>query len=246
MIQMSKPLEIGYQDVDYTGNLRLSRLFDIFSNIATIHATKIGVWNDEMMQKYGWIVSKMHLEILKPITPDIYELGTFTGLPSKVIFPRYYYLKQNDDMLVKASSIWTLLDLKNRRITLPKRAGIEFPQDEDDVSSFCKLPDDIPQELNYQLVEVRQVKFSDVDTNQHMNNARYIEWACDILPYELFRSYYISEVDIYFKHEIAPLSKVELYLAKENELYFVQGVVQGEICFEIKNKIKKINESANK
>lgn len=240
MIEMNKDIEMNYQDVDYAGNLKISKLFDVFSNIATAHASIIGVWNESLKNDYGWVVSKMRLEILEPIQPGNYVLNTFTGMPSKVIFPRYYHLMQNNRSVVKASSVWTLLDLKRRRIVLPKRVGIDFPQDQDDVSSFCAFASEIPNDINYELIENRKVKFSDVDTNQHMNNARYIEWACDILPYECFKTSYISELDIYFKHEIAPLSDVALYLYQENDEFFVKGEVEGIVCFEMKGLLKNI------
>ena len=228
-------LKINYQDIDYSGVLKLSCLLEICSNIATAHAIELGVWSDDLIGDYGWILAKMHIEINKPVHFSNVELLTYPGIPSKVIYPRYYQLVSGDEILVKASSIWTLLDLKKRRITIPKRAGINFPVFDDPID-VVDLPEDIDSEnIPYQYVETRKVQFSDVDTNQHMNNARYIEWACDLMDYSYFKTHYISMVDIFFKHEIVPSSLVDLYFYKKDEdIFYIKGSVGDIVCFEIK------------
>ncbi|WRK53301.1 thioesterase [Coprobacillaceae bacterium CR2/5/TPMF4] len=45
----------------------------------------------------------------------------------------------------------------------------------------------------------RQVLYSDVDVNQHMNNSRYIEWALDAIAMEVFDNKYFSEVSVFLK-----------------------------------------------
>lgn len=238
MYKYRKKCEINYQDVDYMGVLKLSHLLDIFSNIATTHAIELGVWSEELIEQYGWILAKMHIEIKKPIKSDIYELMTYPGKASKVIYPRYYKLLRGNEELVKASSIWTLLDLKRRRITMPSRANIEFPKIES-VDEEIALPEDIlSDKINYVYKESRIVHYSDVDTNQHMNNARYLEWACDLIDYEYFRDHFIEIIDIFFKHEISPKSKVDLYYYHQENDFYIKGMVNEIICFEIKLKGK--------
>lgn len=232
MLNYKENLNIHYQDVDYTGTLKLSHLLDHFSNIATTHAIKIGVWNQSMIKQYGWILAKMHIEIKQPILTGSYELETYPGQASKVIFPRYYQLIQNNQCLVEASSIWTLLDLQKRRIMMPSRVGIQFPIIEKQKKEI-PLPQDLPTDIPYKHVMTRKVLYGDVDTNQHMNNARYIEWACDLLDYDYFKDHYIDTIDIFFKHEIEPQSLVDLYYFDITDTFYIKGVCEDKVCFEI-------------
>lgn len=237
MLEYKKDFEINYQNVDCTGKLKLPYLLDVLSNIATTHAISLKVWDESLFDQYGWVLAKMHLEIDEPITAGKYQLLTYPGYPSKVIFPRYYQLMKDNQPIMKASSIWTLLDLKKRRITTPKRAGIDFPEI-DSVREEIGIPEDITEAIPYELKEERIVRYSDIDTNQHMNNARYLEWACDLMDYTVFKDYYIHCIDIFFKHEIAPLKKVKLYTYHNELNYYFKGTVEDIVCFEIKMELK--------
>lgn len=232
MLNYKENININYQDVDYSGTLKLNHLLDHFSNIATTHAIKIGVWSQNMVEHYGWILAKMHLEIKQPIKTGNYELETYPGQASKVIFPRYYRVLQDNQCVVEASSIWTLLDLQKRRITMPSRVGIQFPEVKS-LEHEVALPQDLPTDIPYCFSMSRTVLYGDVDTNQHMNNARYIEWACDLVDYDYFKDHFIDVIDIFFKHEIEPHSLVELYYYQEEDTFYIKGVCKNQVCFEM-------------
>lgn len=239
MLNYKKNIEINYQNLDYTGKVKLPHLLDEFSNIATTHALKIGVWSEDLFNQYGWILSKMHLEMSEPIHSGDYQILTYPGYASKVIFPRYYQLLDNNQQpVLKASSIWTLLDLNRRRITTPKKAGIRFP-DIIEVYEEIVLPKETNKDIDYILKQVRTVEYGDVDTNQHMNNAKYIEWACNLIDYDLFKDHYIAMIDIFFKHEIAPKQDVSLYYANENDHHYIKGCISDIVCFEIEILLNK-------
>ncbi len=235
--EYKKDLAINYQHVDYTRIMKLSHLLDELANVATSHAMLLEVWSKELLEDYGWIVSKMHLEINEPLSTGNYELLTYPGIASKVIFPRYYQILKDDQVIMKASSIWTLLDLKRRRITMPQRVGIDFPNITE-VKEEIKIAQEINQDIPYVLKEERIVRYSDVDTNQHMNNARYLEWACDLMDYTVFKNQFVHIIDIFFKHEIAPNETVKLYMYQDKDIYYFKGMVNEIDCFEIRLVMK--------
>lgn len=235
-----KKLTLGYQQVDFAGHWRLADLFKELSDVATLHAEKLGVWQPQMMDRYGWVVSKMHLRIFRPLKfeEDI-QLTTWPSKGSRVIFPRYYQAHDKmGELCVEAVSLWTLLDLKQRRIVMPSRVGIVFPDDlaapltMDIETDFEEAADDV-------FVEERQVRYEDIDTNQHFNNARYIAWVCDLLDIERFKTHYIEDLAIYFKKETAPLEKIQLRLKEEGDRFFVRGLCQDEVRFLVEGQWKR-------
>lgn len=209
-------------DCDYQGHYRLNHLFNRFAQIATTDAQKRGLWNDDMHGRYGWVVSKQTLKLYSPIyVNDHIQLSTFIDNGTHVSFPRYYLIEKDGKVIGQCSSLWTLIDIEKRRIVAPKRIGIEV--DEVHYDHDMELPQTIKNNLKMHFVCQRQVLYSDVDINQHMNNTRYIEWAFDILDYHLHEKSYIKEISINYRKEIPPLTCVDLYLASNKNRYIIEG-----------------------
>ncbi len=220
-------------DVDFLGNMKLNRIFQIFSVLATTHAQKIGMWSEEIAMNYAWIVSKQRLEMTSPIRlGDEVEFVTVVQNGSQAIFPRYYYIKRQGEIIASCSSIWTMLDIHKRRIVAPKRIGIDIPKVEHDY--MLEQPPTIEEE-NLDFVTQRQVLYSDIDMNYHMNNTRYIEWCLDLLPIDFFQNQFIKDIAVMYMKEIRPNECVSLYMKKDSEYYVVEGRDETDTkCFVVK------------
>lgn len=213
-------VEVG--EVDYMGEYQLCHLFNRFSKIATNSAKDIGLWNPEMLNQYGWVVAKQSLHLNQPICQrDIIELSTTVGKNTLVTFPRFYFLNKDQKQIGYCSSIWTLIDITSRRIVSPKKIGLQVPVIEEDNPFDAPLNIDIDIPMQY--ITTRQVLYSDVDTNQHMNNTRYIQWSLDLIDFHIHKEYYLSDLSIQYRKEIRPLEQVYLYLAHQNNRYIIEG-----------------------
>ena len=237
MAEKTSFMDIGYQKVDVNGNWRLSELFSALTDVATTHATELKLWDSNMFGTYGWIVSKMRIQILKPIR---YEqkiaIKTWPGQGTRVIFPRYYEIRNEaDQVCVQAVGQWTLLDLVHRRITSPQRVGLTFPE-ELNLNVPLMIETDFSEMEDYQLIDQRQVKYSDIDTNGHLNNARYVELVLDILDYDRFKKDYIADFSIYFKKETAPGVILNLELKEDGDRFWVRGTHADQIHFLVEGQ----------
>lgn len=224
--------QIEICDVDYKGQYRLCHMFNRFAEVATQGAVQLGMWNQDMYDRYGWVVAKQTLKLTQPIRyKDTIEIVTTVGKGTFVTFPRYYFIKKDGEVIGECSSIWTLIDLKNRRIVPLKRVGIDIPEITHDIC--LELPQTIQIDLPMNYICQRQVLYSDVDINQHMNNTRYIQWAFDIIDYHVHENDYVSEISINYKKEIRPLEYVDLYLGYDGKRYIVEGKNKEDIFFTI-------------
>lgn len=224
--------EIEICDVDYMGEYQLWHLFNRLTTIATSNVIKLDMWNETMFHDYGWVVAKQTLTLDQPIMlNDHIELSTLIAKGSFVAFPRYYFIKKDGKEIGRCSSVWTLIDIQNRRIVSPQRIGIHIPVIQHDF--HLETPKTIQLDIPLQFIMKRQVLYSDVDTNQHMNNTRYIQWAFDIIDYQVHEKNYVKEISINYKKEIRPLQYVELYLGHENNRYIVEGKDSDNIYFTI-------------
>ena len=48
-----------------------------------------------------------------------------------------------------------------------------------------------------------RVRFYDIDSNQHVNNAMYFNWLMDVLGYEFLTKHEVTQVTIRFDREVA-------------------------------------------
>lgn len=217
---ITKQIEIC--EVDYMGQYHLSELFNQFSTIATINAKKIGLWNEDMMSQYGWVVAKQSLHLDEPIYfKDIIELSTIVDNGSFVSFPRYYFIHKGDQRIGYCSSIWTLIDIHKRRIVSPKRIGLNVPSVNH--NEHLEEPQNIDIDIPMNYITSRKVLYSDVDTNQHMNNTKYIQWGMDLIDYDIHKDYFVSDLTIQYKKEIRPMEDVQLFLGNQDQRFIIEG-----------------------
>ena len=242
LLRYEVPYFVPYQEVDFTGKWKMSEMFNVFSNVATSHAELLGVWKKEYINQYGWVLAKMHVDILSPITfEQNITIQTWPGEPSRATFPRYYAINNaQGERVVNACGIWTLLDLVKRRIAIPSRVGMDYPKEVDpEVNSV--MPQ-VSEFNDYHKVMERKVCYSDLDTNQHMNNTRYIQWAFDLLDIEKFKEGYICSLDIFYKKEAQSGTVIDLYTGIDDEFFYVLGKDDENECFSLKGKWKTLSK----
>lgn len=237
--RQTKKIEIC--EVDYANHYKIYHMFTTFAELATENGAKVGLWNEEIKGKYGWVIVKQTLKLNEPIrVDDVVEYSTIIGNGSSVAFPRYYFIKKEGRTVGTCSAIWTLIDLTRRRIAMPSRIGLIAPVVDHGLD--LDTPKNIEYENELKHVMTRTVLYSDVDLNQHMNNARYIDWALDLIDLEVHRHHFISEVTIHYKKEILPLAQVELYMGEKDSSYVVEGRnKEGEVHFIIEIHFAKEN-----
>lgn len=99
---------------------------------------------------------------------------------TRVAYPRSVVaFDENGQELFRTVSIWALMDLDTRAMILPGKSGVEVPGLLRG-SELAPPKSLVPASLSAKTH--RQVRFTDLDVNGHMNNCRYLDWICDLLP----------------------------------------------------------------
>ncbi|MEG0275570.1 MAG: thioesterase [Coprobacillus sp.] len=228
----------GYE-LDFMQEYQLCHLFNCFSKIAALNAKKIGYYNESLRGHYGWVVAKQTLHLERPINiHDELELSTIVGKNSFVTYPRYYFIHAMSKQIGYCSSVWTLIDMKSRRITSPKKIGLAELEVNHEMT--LPAPQNIKIDIEMNLVSQRTVLYSDVDTNMHMNNTRYIQWALDLIDFDIHKKFFVSDLTVQYKKEIRPSKNVSLYLGHEKNRYIVEGRShEDEVYFTIEIYFKE-------
>lgn len=237
---MEKKIKLGYSQTDYKGYWRLSDISTQFTEIATSHAISFGGWNPEYQNQYGWIISKLRFKIHRIVKIDEeVTLRTWVTEGTHVVYPRHLEVYDaSGNLVLEATSNWSLLDLVRRRITMPKRVGLTFP-DNLPKKGNIEIETDFMDDEGFEFVEDRKVRFSDIDVNNHLNNARYMDWVCDILGYEAFQEGYICDFSIQYKKETAPNGVLRLEKKMDGDSFKIRGVNGDNVHFMAEGLWKK-------
>lgn len=135
---------------------------------------------------------------------------------SGVTFKRCYRMYRGEQLVAEASSVWALIDRKERTFLSEKdidMSGYSFGEEIPLDGMRFVLP-----KIPFQKVGEHTVGFSEIDCNDHMNNTNYPDILMNVLP-ELNR-YYVSEFSIRYVSEAKLLERFDIYcseLQKENE-----------------------------
>lgn len=233
--------QIIYQEADYLTEYKLAYLLSVLTDLATANAAEIGMWNDDLKGKYGWILSKQTLKLKRPIkVEEIITIMTRAKGAGRVQFERTYDISIGDEVIGGIYSLWTFIDMQKRRIVKPQNAGITIPEIEP-YDSFVENYEPVRKDIQTHYVSKRQVLYNDIDINQHMNNAKYIEWALDLMDFEKHRHFYIEQLSMHYKKEIVALTMVDLYYGEKGDGFKVEFKVNGELHFELSGQLKRRN-----
>ena len=214
-------------EVDAYQELRPSSLLKILQDLATEGSKILGAGPDKTLDKgYLWVFSKLDINIERmPKYQETINLSTFPNEMMHFIYPRTYLLKdKDDDLLVKATSIWCLIDAKTRKILRPSETGIgvHSPIKAEPIARISKK--------EVELKDSRVVRYTDIDLNKHLNNTKYLDFICDLYDSNFFAINHMRRITIAFHQEVKEGEKIDIYASSDNSYY--QFKVNDNIVFE--------------
>lgn len=209
-------------DVDPSGNVRPSAVMRRMQQAAREDLNSFGITYEDMRKKnMAFVVSKMAIVFERPLPGEIpIQLLTAPNPVHGVTFPRSFRLFDEKGAVIRAMSLWALLDFEKRSLLRATALGEEIPSF-DDVSGGVSCMRLIkPKDKEPILVEKRRVYASMLDQNNHLNNCNYADLATDLLPENIPP---IREIQISFQHEARRGDVLQLEGYTEGEGYLVVG-----------------------
>lgn len=168
--------------------LTLYDLYKLFSDIAVEDFNTLG-FSREFLAEHNMaiLVSRTSFRIHKaPPENTVITIRTQEEKNEPLQFIRSYIVTSSTgEVLITGYSTWILIDIKARRILPIKKFDFnERPtiQREHDCLPCGKINSDATE-----LLDERVVKPGDIDSNGHVNNARYAAFLFDALPPKISR-----------------------------------------------------------
>ncbi len=212
-----KIFTVSELDTDRFGLLRPSQLLRYVQTAAGEHCGLLQVSWEELNQKHlFWAIIRHRLQITAwPRQGQTIHLETWPMPTTRTAFPRSVIAyDEAGNELFRTVSLWVLMDPDTRSLVLPKKSDVVVPGILR--GNELALPGSmIPATLSD--CRSRTVRFTDLDINGHMNNARYLDWVWDLLPSDFHRQHMPREMTLYYHAEAREGDRLDLKWSLSNE-----------------------------
>lgn len=215
-MDFSRDYLVHYYEADPDQRLTLPSLVRYFEDIAILHSEARGLGLGFYEQNHcGWMLIKWDIAVhALPSFTESVRVSTKVHAMKKFLADRVFALHAADGtLLAEARSNWLFVDTVRRR---PQRIeenqyslfGVT-PESEaqfvtiDDVGEIGAGPDGSNDARNTLYTATIRASASDIDTNRHVNNVSYLEWALDSLPSDIVGSYSPTNLRAQYRKEIA-------------------------------------------
>jgi len=216
-------------ETDCSGKFRMASLFNYFQEIAGNHVLELGI-GYEVLKKLGfvWVLSRARVRVVR--LPSRGEKGiveTWHVKTDGLMYIRDFRMSGGaGNVLLDAATGWLLMDTANFRPHTPDVLPVPLPVNdhgralEDPLRKLLPVRDIRPA---YE----RNVLLSDLDVNDHVNNARYLEWIFDCYDDSYVMSHSPAFVQVNYVGETTLGDTVALSRGEEGSsagVHYIEGI----------------------
>ncbi len=205
-----KSFDISAIHVDCNGRTKPSVLLFFAQEVACRHCDLLALdWDNLAKQDLFWAIIRHRVQITRlPIEGETITVETWPMPTTRSAFPRATvgYDAQGNE-LFRTMALWVLMNTKTRTMVLPAKSGIDLEgtlRGTELATPASILP------KNWENHFARQVRYSELDRNGHMNNTRYLDWVCDLLPNDFHRTHPVREFTVCYLSEATEDQKIDL------------------------------------
>ena len=215
---------LKYSDIGNSNNFNIKSLISYLQEMACAHSTAVGYGlNDTERTNVAWLLLDWKVKMFSH--PRFNEELTFKTWPRG--FEKFYshrdfeVFDSSNNLVAIASSKWVLINAKTKRIgkindTILNAYGIEEKAVFDEpLDERPKVPDNLTLNFTY------TIQRRDIDTNGHVNNIHYIDYALETLPEDIYNSNEFDNIEIHYKKEIKYGDTINCYYSFENNKHIV-------------------------
>lgn len=229
---------VSTAEVDMFDRLKISALMKRQQEIGELHLIEFGTSSDKMRDEQGFafIFTKMNIKVTRlPKSKENVTLTTWCSGLKGVRFTRNYVLRDEFGLvLTEAKAEVTAIDLNTRKIVRPREInGFQDFLYNEDLENTCPYPEKLTFFSEADKTYSRDVRFSDIDFNGHVNNTVYADISFDALPIKALENA-IKGFEINFINEAVLGETVEVSVSSDDAVWCVLGKTDAQDCFAVK------------
>lgn len=189
--------KVRYSESNSKSELTLHALLNYLQDSSTLHSEELGESGKELFEKnMAWVLSfwQVCIDDMPKLSEDI-KVKTWP-YQTRGLFGLRNFCMENakGETIVKANSIWVLIDPRTGRpLRITDEVSSHYPDEPKLEMDYCDRKVVVPKIYEEKDSIVVQKYF--IDTNNHVNNAKYVMLAEQYLP-ETFK---VSEIRVEYK-----------------------------------------------
>ena len=189
--------KVRYSEANAKSELTLHALLNYLQDSSTFHSEELGESGAQLLEKnMAWVLSfwQVCIEELPKTSEDIC-VKTWPYSTKGLLGLRNFCVENGTGkQIVKANSIWVLIDSRTGRpLRITDEVSSHYPDEPKLDMDYCDRKIILPEE--YEEKEGIVVPKYFIDTNNHVNNAKYVMLAEQYLPEE----FKVKEIRVEYK-----------------------------------------------
>ena len=207
----TKNYEINYYDVDYKLKCKLSSIINFICDVGTRQSESIGGGLEYCTKNNcAWVFYKYDIKMFRyPVFGEKISITTEPIGFKKFYGLRKYYIKDEKGNLVgEALALFFLINIEKRRPMRIQPEQYDFYGVDGDMDYDISM-EKIEKMENEQYSRTFDIRYSDIDSNKHVNNVKYIEWALEVVPIDIITNYELKRIKVNFEKEISYGNKIQ-------------------------------------
>ena len=212
----TKKFDISFSDVGENNSLTNKGILRMMQEIAGIHSAIAGYGlNDIPKTSLAWLLLNWKLRVfLRPKWEETLTINTWSRSQNALFSYRDLEIYDEKNNLVAiATSKWLLFDVNKQTIskTTPEMRD-KFESTDKSVFEE-KFTEKLKEPENSNFVLEYTILRRDIDTNHHVNNLNYLDFAYEALPEDVYKNTDFKNVEIMYKHEAKLGDTLMIYYA---------------------------------
>ena len=189
--------KVRYSEANRESELTYHALLNYLQDSSTLHSEELGESGAQLLEKnMAWILSFWQICIDE--MPKLSEEICVSTWPysTKGLFGQRNFSVENQEgkRIACANSIWVLIDPRTGRpIRITDEVASHYPDEPKLEMDYCDRKIVVP--TDYAVMEPIKVPKYFIDTNQHMNNGKYVMVAETFLP----EDFKVCEIRVEYK-----------------------------------------------
>lgn len=208
----TKKYEIHCYEVNSKMRCKFASIVNFIEDIGTQQSESLGGGIEYCKKNNcGWVFYKYDIRMDR--YPMFGETISITTQP--VGFKKFYGLRKymiNDEdgnLIGEALALFFLINLEKRRPMRIQDEQYDFYGVDGDVNYDISM-DKIDKCDEEQYHKQFDIRYSDIDSNNHVNNVNYVEWAIEAVPQDVISNYELRRIKVIFEKETTYGDKISV------------------------------------
>ncbi len=226
----AKEYLVHYYEIDYKKRCLITSLLNYFQDLAFLQSDLQGAGIDFLAERnLAWVLYRLDVKVSKyPQYHEKIKISTYAySFVKFYAYRKFAVLDDSGETVATADTAWFLVDTAKKKpvkindhmyAAFGVDANTSNPVEFDDLAEGTK----VDSESEY------KVRYSDIDTNRHVNNVKYVDWAIETVPLNTIAGYHLARVKAIYKAEAAYGKSIKAYtqsFPKANGLIYLHRIV---------------------